>query len=158
MAFTDNYSSDALNEINDIRTLAGKQNKSAISGYLTSIADSVDVVLNVEDSDSRTYRYQHRMNKIIRKRNSVYKYLRQFEEGASIAQPFFELFANANSPEVVQTISSVRAPIDVINTKYLSLKYETNVYASLVYGNTTAKSADQEIKSDILSFKNYFFP
>jgi hypothetical protein len=158
MAFTDNYSPDALTELNDIKTLAGKQNTAVLSKYFNDVISSIDVVINEDDSDARTMRYSDRMNRTIRKRNALYKYLQKFEEGATVAQPFFSLFAGASSPEVVQTLKSISAPIDVINNKYLSLKYETNRYASILYGNTTSKTGDQQIKSDIQSFKNYFFP
>lgn len=157
MAFSDNYSSGALTELNEIKTLAGKQNTAVISKYLTELGNSVDVIMNGEDSDARTIRYSHRLNKLVRRRNGIYKYLLKFEDGASIAQPFFELFSDASYPEVTQTLKSVRAPIDVIQSKYLTLKYDTNAYASYVYGNTTAKTGDQAIKQEIVDFKNYFF-
>jgi hypothetical protein len=156
MSFIDSLTSEkAKQDARDIKSRLGNQNLSTVDSFLQLVSRNLSIIAFADMSSLTISRNWYEMNKMVRKRNGIYKAIKDMNAKYQSATEFFENFSSADQ-ELISKINQIQAVIFSLNYIYQQKKYTSKELVSVQRGIGLSNHKAIAAKELIDDFRAYF--
>lgn len=156
MSFLDNLTSSvAQQQARDIKASLSKTNLANIQSFFELVYNNLDLLTYTEIADTTLSRNRYEVNRLVRKRNGIYKAIRDMNAKFKDSSEFFLNFTSTD-PELTEAIAGVQSVMNSLNAIYKVKKYASKEHVSVERGVGLANNNAAQIRSLIESFSAYF--
>lgn len=156
MSFLDNLTSSvAQQQARDIKASLGKTNLANIQSFFELVYNNLDLLTYTDLADTTLSRNRYEVNRLVRKRNGIYKAIRDMNAKFKDSSEFFLNFTSTDR-ELTEAIAGVQSVMNSLNAIYKVKKYASKEQVSVERGVGLANNNAAQIRSLIESFSAYF--
>lgn len=156
MGFLDTLTSDtAQQDAREIKSKLVDTNLDNLNSFFTLVSDNLELLTYNRLASITISRNSYEMNRMVRKRNSLYKAIREINDKYEACLEFFSAFA-ATDPELIARVNDIQSVVLSLNSVYQFRKYETKENVSVQQSIGITNGDVVELKSLIDDFNEFF--
>lgn len=156
MAFLDTLTSEnAKQDARDIKARLGNQNLSAVDSFLQLVSRNLDILAFSDLASLTISRNRYEMNKLVRKRNGIFKAIKDMNAKYQSATEFFVNFSSSDQ-ELIDKINQIQSVMFSLNYIYQQKKYNSKELVSVQRGIGLSNNQVVTVKRVIDDFRAYF--
>lgn len=156
MGFIDSLTSEqARTDARDIKAQTANQNLSGADSYYELLLEQLDNISYDRLSEFTLIRKHYEMNRMMRKRNGVWKALKELNAKQGDATIFYKYFSGSD-PELVDRIRRAQDIMNSINNIYYNIKYRTRENVFVQSSVASVIQQTETISKELTDFKEYY--
>lgn len=156
MAFLESLSSSAAQQdARDIKSRLVSTNLDNLNSFFNLLSDNLDLIAYEELANLTIGRNQYELNKLVRKRNSLFKAIRDINAKYQACLEFFLNFSSRDQ-ELVDKVNQIQSVIFSLNSAYQLRKYTSKEVVSVHQSVGGSNRTVVELKTLIDDFNEYF--